>query len=213
LLQPQIKLSVQPEKSDGEATTTPLLAPLPTSERVEAPAKEVWGKPRIHNIAVEMSQFKDELDVNINGFNVDSRSKELSVKYSRNFGNFQPGFLIGLSKESSGTKVKVNTGLLFARLNFIENVAPNDLIPFAGIGYGKRQEDFKASDNSFDFLLSGDVTLMALGLNWYPFSELFAFEVLLGQWEAKYDYSGEPDVDVDVDFKREFFSIGAVLSF
>lgn len=155
---------------------------MPTSPQPEAviPVKEF--RKREHSISVDYSNRKSVTKIKSAGTNSesDTQSIDLAFGYSYNMGRFQPGISIATSlsnndstKESSFTS-SVGIGI---RANFIENVPGEKLIPYVGFAMSILNVD--TSTSAADGDLTGNGTIAAVGAEWYPFGEIFAFNASL----------------------------------
>lgn len=135
---------------------------------------------------MEFSQSKTKTKIKSFGnetFNSDS--SELSATYAYNLGYFEVfGGLAIQGGDAKGTYY--GAGVM---VNAIENAPGNDLIPYAIFAFGNHDEDFEG--NGSDYNLEGNSIQYGLGLKWYPFGELFAFNLSLVRFQADYSVSSD----------------------
>lgn len=107
---------------------------------------------------------------------LETEKLNISVSYLRNWGRFGAGIGIDLTKSYSENATAIveqeSTSTIVSfigRANFIEDAPGNDLIPYVGIAVGTGTSDTAGTSTGLTS------TAVALGLKWYPLSEIFAF--------------------------------------
>ena len=170
-------------------------------------------RPRIHNISLTYgsSTSETQLKVGSNKTTSETEKGELEIQYGYEFGYFQPFVTVNSLIEKSGSSESKAGGFaLGARASFIENRPGNNLIPFVALSFEGISGDVKSGNNTV--AISGRGTNLGLGLDWYPFGEIFAFRGLLSSYSAKTDYSSNTN-DGTGDMRGSSFKVSAVLSF
>lgn len=106
-------------------------------------------------------------------------SQDVDLKYTYNFGFYEVGGLAAVQREKddSGTKYDANSLGIVGVINFIENKAGNNLIPYISAAFMLGQSSDNASDDYDTF-----GSKYQIGFKWFPFGEIFAVDAsLFGQ--------------------------------
>lgn len=120
------------------------------------------------------------------GSSTASTNLSLSGAYILNYKSFEVAPSLSYSSiATGGSSTSTSTILgIQARYNFIKNQPGNDVIPYIGALFGTGT--LSVSNVSGTVLDTGGV----LGLTWFPFSQIFAFDLALGMTSAQTDFSG-----------------------
>lgn len=171
------------------ATTSPPAASATAGPSVPAcppvpPPPEAPLRPRRHMLSFRLSSSTTKLNVttDLTRSKSEITTSESSYSYGYEFGSFQPFFSGSSQITTAGTaKETASTFSLGLRFNFIPNRPGRDLIPYAYVEAAGLSSDI---DNGATLTaLTGSGAAFAVGLEWYPLSEIFAirFEYAAGQ--------------------------------
>ncbi|MFM6928505.1 MAG: FimV family protein [Bdellovibrio sp.] len=128
----------------------------------------------------------------------DQNGTEMSVEFGRNLSRWEVGGFLTSANEEIGSSESTATYLgALARLNFIENRPGNDAIPYLS-GYLGGATVSRTS-SGIETRLTGGVAGLGLGVNWFPFSEIFAFNAELRIISSSVEDESTPKITVDID--------------
>lgn len=96
------------------------------------------------------------------------------------------------------------------RANFIKNESGNDIIPFAGIGFGFYGESLRIG--KYDLGGNGLNAALVGGFDWYPFGQIFALQVGYIVTAADITMSGGSQ-NASASYRTSGLNVGYVLSF
>lgn len=159
-------------------------------------------RPRNHVLTWRYAYAYEKHKVTTSGSgvsdHVDGNRSEMEFEYARNFAAFELGvYLSGIRSEDNSGAAYVSTDAgIVARLNFVENRLGRDLIPYAS-GYAGGLSFL--TEGSPDVKLSGGYLGLGLGFNWFPFSEIFAFNMEYKYYSAGLETDTTPKVSTDTD--------------
>lgn len=197
------------------AVVVPPSAPVPTvSEAVCADGPSPVLRGRNHNLSLTYDSGKTKVSIKAPvNLEASETSGKLTVTYGYDVGYLRPIVSVGsnVSKDdNSPNKSEANSLMLGVRVNFIKNEPGNDLIPYALAGVGRYSEAYKSG--ATDLAINGSVGGVEVGLTWYPFGQLFAFEVSYYSWTADLTAAGST-ADANTTITRSALAVGSVLSF
>ena len=139
-------------------------------------------------------------------------SGDMNISYGRNWGWWGAG--VGLSsnvtKDTDNDEATASVLYLEGRGNFIENRPGNNLIPYAAIQLGRITGEAEDGADTTD--ISGNAWAIGVGLDWFPFGELFALNVNLGVTNGDMDYKATGGT-VKADSEGTSLSVGYRLVF
>jgi hypothetical protein len=187
-------------RNPAEATPAPSPTVIPKQEVTKLRSRE-------RLFTFDYRQFNDTTDKTVGVVElptVKSKGYKAGLEFGHNYGLIQTSLLLGRSLETVETgpsKLETDSilyGLGF-RYNFIENTPGNDLIPYAKAKLGIltiKTSDFIAKPMT----VHGSENGLSIGLDWFPFSEVFAvnFELYQTKAKAKTIYLGTP-IDINKD--------------
>lgn len=130
-------------------------------------------RSRHNNLAVEMESTSTK--ITLDGASEKSTQTKVDIQYGYDFGYVQP-FIAVASSDLNHGDVDVATSQLGCRFNFIKNVPGNDFVPYASIGSAFFNED-NNTDGETIINIEGNAAIVGVGLDWFPFGEIFAIEV------------------------------------
>jgi hypothetical protein len=218
--------------SFAQATSTtieasPVPAPItqqpqtqPKSEKSAVVDQTKNLKARDHVLSFDYKQIDSDINGNSGGIEsptTKNRVKTAEVELGRNFGYFQTTLLLSGLIESldDGTgnteRTKSSSIGLGVRYNFIQNVPGNDVIPYVKLDINALTVN-SSNDVSSPMNLTGTLSQAGLGVEWFPFSQIFAVDFKLYQSKdgLKAKYKGVP---VDISSETTGSSIGFNLYF
>lgn len=134
----------------------------------------------------------------------------VDLEFGHNYGLVQTSLILGRSLLSNtvGTSELTTDIILYGlglRYNFIENKTPNDLIPYIKLDLGVLTQ--RTDDGINKTLVEhGSDNGLSIGLDWFPFSQIFAvdFQIFQSKAKTKATYLGN-----NVDMTRDTFG-GAI---
>lgn len=161
-------------------------------------------RPRVHRLSFDYRKFNTKIDAD-NVSLLDQDTIEIELSYARNFGFFEVGGSYITSFEEEGSdEVKVTGAVLEGRVNFIENVPGNDVIPYIAVGFTRRKDEVDAGTRLKG---DGDGLGIEFGVTWFPLGEIFAIGVSYTSVSVD-GWIGDGTTTVDTEFKSRGFTIG-----
>lgn len=206
---------------------TPVPAPVTQQAQVQVKGEKSTVVDQTKNLRardnlVSFDYKQTDTDINGNSGGIESpttknRVKTAEVELGRNFGYFQTTLLLSGLIESldDGTgnteRTKSSSIGLGLRYNFIQNVPGNDIIPYVKLDLNAITVN-SSNDVSSPMNLNGTLSRAGLGVEWFPFSQIFAVDFKLYQSKdgLKAKYKGVP---VDISSETTGSSIGFNLYF
>lgn len=191
------------------AITSPLLAAEDDNEVLEknvVKSQEAFQgsdlRKREHSLLVRYTSTA--LTVYIDGgTDIESTESQLTAGYAYSWGQAELGIatsaIVGTVEDDDS---EVGVTEIYGRYNFITNAPGNDLIPYIKVGL----IGLSVTEDDDDFDIQGSGIGLAFGFNWFPFSEIFAFNFGLSYANITGDIDlGTTTYDFDSDNTTLFF--------
>lgn len=203
LLNLSISALALPERNPAEVSPTPVPS-VSAGVTNSGFLTNLRSRARFLSFVFEQKDETVDTTIGLVAQSMRLRGQEISTEFGHNYGLAQTSVFVNRSIKATddGTSQLYLENVIYGlgiRYNFIENSPGNDLIPYVkakiGILSVRRDDSINKPMNLF-----GSENALSLGLEWLPFSEIFAvnFQIYQVKAKAKTTYMGTP-VEINKD--------------
>ncbi|WP_347358054.1 hypothetical protein [Bdellovibrio sp.] len=183
----------EPPKTPAEKKgTEPSITPLPADTYHDLRKRE-FSLGWLYNSTIS------ETDASQGGSSASHELKQVEIgfEFARNFSRYEFGaFLSNLYREREDENVNTTIVGALVRFNFVENIAPNNFIPyFTGYLILAGQEYNSTTSDGYE--ISGNGLGAGFGFNWFPFGEIFAVHAEVRRLTGDLDNNASPKLKVE----------------